>query len=340
MRYFFTCTLLFLLHSKLLAQTAQPHAFDFLNFSPSARITALGGVQAVSDRDSSIISPALWFTNPAVSEPAFDRQLSLGYQPYHADVDYATLTYNHSIGEQGAWGLGVQYLNYGAFDSYDITGLPTGTYQAQEYAIYFNRSHQSGPFRFGINAKFLSSNFGAYGASALLFDAGGMFIHPNYDFTIGLAINNLGLLLNDYTSMSQSRMPTDLKISLAIKPEYMPFRFYLTGFHLINHYGAYYSQDNNEKPGYVNKILRHMSFGGELLLSKSFHVQLGYNHLKRNTLQLEQLAGGAGLSFGFTLRLRFLQLEYARAFYHVAGGFNHLTLNMNLNRLNFKETSR
>ena len=340
MRYLFSCVITSVLFFAGLysvqAQIGSPHAFDFLNLSPSASITALGGVQATASADSAFLSSAAWFTNPAANLPQLHQHLSVSYQPYYAGVDFATLTYSRSIGEKGSWGAGVQYLNYGEIDSYDITGFPLGTFTAQEYALSFNRSHQSGPFRFGINAKWIASSLGSYGASALLFDAGGMFVHPRYDFTLGLAINNLGLLLNDYTSMTQSRMPTDLKIGLTYKPQHMPFRFYLNGYHLIRHYGAYYAADNNEKPGYVNKILRHVSLGGEILLSKSFHVLAGYNHSKRSTLQLEQLTGGAGLSVGFTLRLRFLQLEYARSFYHVAGGFNHFTLNMNLDKLNFK----
>ncbi|WPP49526.1 type IX secretion system protein PorQ [Catalinimonas niigatensis] len=331
------CLLFFVGLHSVQAQIGTPHAFDFLNLPPSASITALGGIQATASADSSILSSAAWFTNPAANQPQLHQQLSVSYQPYYADVDFATLSYSRSIGKKGSWGGGVQYLNYGEIDSYDITGFPLGTFAAQEYAIYFNRSHQSGPFRFGINAKWIASNLGSYGASALLFDVGGMFIHPKHDFTAGLTINNLGLLLNDYTSLSQSRMPTDLKIGLAYKPQYMPLRFYLNAYRLIKHYGAYYIADNNEKPGYVNKILRHMSLGGEILLSRSFHVLVGYNHSKRSTLQLNQLSGGAGLSLGFTLRLRFLQLEYARAFYHVAGGFNHFTLSMNLDKLNYKK---
>lgn len=344
MRYFFTfvttgvitCIVFFISLNQVQAQIGTPHAFDFLNLSPSATITALGGVQATASADSSMLSSAVWFTNPAANQPPLHQQLSVSYQPYYADVDFATLSYSRSIGEQGSWGGGIQYLNYGDINSYDITGFPVGTFTAQEYAIYFNRSHQSGPFRFGINAKWIASNFAIYRASALLFDVGGMFVHPTHDFTLGLTINNLGVLLRDYTSLSQSRMPTDLKVGLAYKPQHMPFRFYLNGYHLIRHYGAYYAADNNEKPGYVNKVLRHVGLGGEILLSKSFHVLVGYNHSKRSTLQLEQLTGGAGLSLGFTLRLRFLQLEYARAFYHVAGGFNHFTMSMHLDKLNFK----
>lgn len=337
MRHFFTLTLLFFCVRPSLAQIGQPQVFDFLNLAPSARITALGGVQAVTAADSNAVANAgAWLINPATHQPSQHQQLSLSYQPYYADVDYATLSYSKATGDQGSWGLGVQYLSYGEIDSYDLTGQPMGTFSAQEYALVFNRSHQSGPFRMGLNAKYVASNIAGFGAAALLFDLGGMFIHPERDLSIGLSLNNLGLLLNDYTSFTRSRLPADLKVGLAFKPRYMPFRFYLAGYNFLTRRDAYFSPDNNEMPGYVNKILRHVSLGGELILSRNFQVLVGYNHLRSNTLQLEQISGGAGLSLGLSLRLRFLQLDFSRAFYHVAGGVSHFTLTADLERLNFK----
>ena len=337
MRHFFTLTLLLFCVWPSSAQIGQQQVFDFLNLAPSARITALGGVQAVTAADSNAATnPGMWLVNPSANQPAQQQQISLSYQPYYADVDFATLSYSRAVGDQGSWGLGVQYLSYGDIDSYDLTGMLLGTFSAQEYAITFNRSHRSGPFRLGLNAKYVASNIAGFGASALLFDLGGLFIHPNRDLSIGLSINNIGLLLNDYTSLTRSRLPTDLKVGLVYKPQYMPFRFYLAGYNFLNQRDAYFSPDNNEMPGYVNKILRHVSLGGELILTRNFQVLVGYNHLRANTLQLEQITGGAGLSLGLSLRLRFLHLDFSRAFYHVAGGVSHFTLTADLERLNFK----
>ncbi|MFP4092278.1 MAG: type IX secretion system protein PorQ [Cyclobacteriaceae bacterium] len=337
MRFFLTKFLLGLSSVSLYAQIGQPQAFQFLNLSPSARITALGGMQVVAAAEdtSAMSAPGGWWLNPALSYQEMDRHLSLSYQPYYADVDYVNLNYTHKMGEKGSWGLGVQYLNYGEIDSYDLTGQPMGTFHSQEYAVVFNRSHQQGPFRMGLNTRLVVSELAGFGASALLFDLGGVFVHPSQDFTAGLTISNVGLMLNDYTSMNRSRLPSDLRLGLAYKPRYMPFRFYMSGYFLLSHGDAYFSAHNNEMPGYVNRILRHTSLGGELLLSRHFHVLFGYNHLKGSTLQLEQLTGGAGISFGFSLRLRFLQLDFSRAFYHVAGGVSHFTLTTDLERLYF-----
>lgn len=335
MRYFLLTAILFLLHRGAYGQVGQPQIFDFLNLSPSAAVTALGGKQAIASGSDSAATllPGIWLTNPATNRHEPAPQLTLSYQPYYADVNYATLTYSQPAKNHGSWGLGVQFLNYGALESYDITGIPLGTFTAQEYALVFNRTHQVGLFCMGLNAKYVSSRVAGYGASALLFDVGGTFIHPVHDLSLGMSINNVGLLLNDYTSSVQSRLPTDLKLGLTFKPRYMPFRLYATGFYFLNQRDAYFHQDNNEKPGYVNRILRHVGLGGEILLGSRLSFLMGYNHLRGNTLQLEQTQGGAGLSFGLSLRLRFLQVDFSRTFYHAAGGINHFTLVADLDKL-------
>lgn len=339
MRYFLLPVFfLACLYGPLFAQLGQPQAFGFLNLSPSARITALGGtlVSPAANDSTALPLASQWLVNPATNRPAESGQLALSYQPYYADVDYVTFTYSQAVRESGNWGLGVQFLNYGNIESYDLTGMALGTFSAQDYAIVFNRSHRVGPFWMGINARYVSSQIGSYGASALLFDIGGVFIHPEQDLSLGISLNYLGLLLNDYTSFTRSRLPGDLKIGLAFKPRYMPFRLYVAGFYFLNQRDAYFSADNNEMPGYVNRILRHLSLGGELILDPNFSFLMGYNHLKGSALQLEQIRGGAGLSFGISIRLRFLQIDFSRTFYHVAGGVNHFTLSTDLESLILK----
>lgn len=337
MRYLLTLVYFFCVTSQLLAQTGLPRAFDFVNLSPSARVTALGGIQVTESAPDSIamLTPSLWLVNPASNREKNGQHVSLSYQPYYADVDMATLSYSRSLDEQGSWGLAVQFLSYGELDSYDLTGQSLGTFSSQEYAFVFNRSHQMGPFRLGLNAKYVASALGGYQASALLFDLGGTYQHPNKDLSISLSFSHIGLLLNDYTSFTKSRLPADLRLGVAFKPRYMPFRFYLTAYRWLNQTDAYFT-NNNEMPGYVNKVLRHLNLGGELILGNNFSFLIGYNHLRSNTLQLEEFRGGAGLSFGLSLRLRSMQLDFSRTIYHVVGGVSHFTLTADLDKIILK----
>ena len=97
-------------------------------------------------------------------------------------------------------------------------------------------------------------------------------------------------------------------------------------------------EDNNplggsEEPGFGEEVFRRMVFGTELLISPNFQLRLGYNHLLRQELKLENAGGGAGLSFGFMFKVKRFEFAYSRALYHVAGGSNTFQLMINTSEL-------
>lgn len=330
--------MLLTLHIQASAQIGSNASFQFLNLNTSARNTALGGTQASMSLDSGSRKDAsLWMLNPAYSHPTLTENVALSYMPYYADVHFTTLSYTHAFEKWGTWAAGIQYLNYGSMEGFDIAGIPQGTFSAQDYAVVINHSQQIGVYRIGGNIKYVTSKIGGYGASAMLLDIGGAFVHPEQDLTVSLLFSNFGFLLQDYTGASNSRLPSDIRISVAFKPEHMPFRFHITGYKFLTDTKAYYQADNEQSPGLLSKSLRHLVFGGEILLSPNFNVRVGYNHLIKSTLQLQQVSGGAGLTFGFMLRIKSLQIDFSREYYHVVGGFSHLTLTADLKQLIFRK---
>src|SRR5690606_18191158 len=184
-----------------------------------------------------------------------------------------------------------------------------------------------GIFTLGANIKFAQSSIDAYAASAVLLDLGGIYAHPEKEFTVGMVIKNFGLVLQDYTQGSSSNLPFDVQIGTTFKPQYMPFRFSVTAYKLTRGDIAYFDsglQGNKEAPGFVDKVFRHITLGTEILLSPNFNLRVGYNHLVRKELRLEETSGGAGFSAGFMFRIKAFEFAYARRFYHVAGGSNNI----------------
>jgi hypothetical protein len=114
----------------------------------------------------------------------------------------------------------------------------------------------------------------------------------------------------------------------------MPFRFHLTAYRLWYAYLAGPAAEPDE--GVVSRIARHFSLGGALLLSKNIEVYGGYNHSIRSSLQLQQIGGGAGLSFGFMFRTRTVRVDFSRSVYHVSGAFNQFSLSLDMQQLFFK----
>ena len=317
-----------------LAQTGGNHTFDFLNLNASTPVMALGGVQIASVPDSGAVNDIhVFLNNPALNGEHLDQQISLTYKPYFADVKFAALSYSQFVNRVGQLGVSVTYLDYGEFAGFDPAGLSTGDFSASAYAITLNYAHQMEPFRIGGNLKLATSSLAGLRATGILLDMGGVYQHPTYDFTVALTINNVGFLLSDYAAGEGSRLPTDARLGITFKPQHMPFRFYLTAYRLWKDF-AVFTMD--EEPGAIAKIARHLSFGGSLLLSRSFQVYLGYNHLTKSTLQLQQISGGAGLSFGAMFRTQTFRLDVSRAIYHISGAFNQFSLSADMNQLIFK----
>ncbi len=317
------------------AQTGGQHTFDFLNLNPSTSVTAWGGVQAAAPADSGAVNDVHRFlSNPALNNEHLNQQVSLSFRPYLADIKLATVSYSHAVANVGEFGGIVSYLAYGEFAGFDPAGLPTGDFSASSYTVALNYAHQIAPFRLGGNLKLASSMIAGLRATALLLDAGGVYQHPTRDLAVGLTITNLGVLLRDYVPGTGSRLPSDVRLGMAFKPQYMPFRFHLTAYRLWYSDLTVVAAEPDE--GVASRIARHLSFGGTLLLGRNFEVYGGYNHSIRSSLQLQQIGGGAGLSFGFMFRTRTIRVDFSRSVYHMSGAFNQFSLSTDVHQLFFK----
>lgn len=317
-----------------LGQIGGKRSFEFLNIPGNARIAALGGVNtSLFDEDVNLM-----LSNPAALHDEVSRHLSLSHLFYYADISHSALTYAHTFDKVGTFGVGLQYMDYGEFESFDEAGANLGTFNAQEYAITVGHSRIQGNFRMGGNIKLAVSNIGPYASSAVMADLGGLFIHPHQPLTIGLSFKNIGFPLRGYTPDAEMELPFDVQLGATFKPEYMPFRFSVTAFNLYLGDITYFDPastigGNQDEPGTVDRVLRHFAFGTELLLSKNVNLRAGYNHLIRKELRLDQASGGAGFSWGLMFRVNTFEFAYTKAYYHVAGGTNYLTLSHDFNEI-------
>jgi len=316
------------------AQIGGQRSLEFLNIPTNARTAALGGVNvSLYDQDVN-----MFISNPALLNAEMSDHFSINYQAYLADINNSTLFYAKNIEKYGLWGFGLRYFDYGDFEGYDATGAPTGEFDASEFAFMISHSHSIGNFGMGGTLKLAHSSIASFGATALMLDLGGTFIHPTRDWTLGLVIKNFGILISDYSDQSDSVLPFDVQLGTSFKPEHMPIRFSFTVYNLHQADIAFFDptgdgEPGKEEPGTVDKIFRHINFGMEVILHKNFNLRGGYNHLLRKELRIQQNSGGAGFSFGFMFRIKAFEFAYTRNLYHPAGGTNYFTLTSNLGAL-------
>lgn len=289
------------------------------------RSAALGGL-AISLADGDISQS---FRNPAILDSVNAGDTFFHINPFFADATFYSAGYSFDINGMKSFSVGLQYLNFGSFDLTDETGQELGTFTASDYVLFLSKAHQLGPFTLGASIKYLNSTIDSYSSSALALDIGGTF-RVNPQWSVALTVENMGVQLSDYTTFSSNSLPFDVRLGTSFKPLYMPFRFTLTSSNLTDENFITSETDNGRSNDAINKVLRRINFGAELLLSQNFQLLAGYNHKRKQELRLEEVGGGAGFSYGVMVRVKRFQFRFSRATYHAAGGTSFISLQTNL----------
>jgi hypothetical protein len=316
--------LLIILTAPVAAQNLEGYSFQSINVPANARLVALGG-KNVSSNDK---DPTMFLSNPGTLNSGMDNNISFSYSPYFAKTNLLNATVTKDFKKWGTWGAGVKYLNYGTFEGYDPAGEFTGKFKASDYSLIITNAHFKNNFSFGASLKYAGSFIAGFSSSAILFDLGGMFIHPKKDFKIGLAINNIGFGLREYTNTADFSMPFDVQIGSSFKPEHMPLRFSIT-LHQLNKFRVV-EEGDGESVSTGQQVLGHVVLGAEILINKNLNLRAGYNYLRRQELK-DDKAGFAGFSLGAMIRIKGIEVAYGRGFFNKTSAQNCFTLIADLN---------
>ena len=320
--------------------------FPFLDLPPSAHLAALGGMNPSTRTDD----PTMLYGNPALLNPDMDGRLALSYVAYMADIKQSTAAYVFNTQKFGRMGVGLTYLNYGSFESYDPAGNSLGTFGVNEYTVGLSDAYTKGKFTFGATAKLAVSSIAGSRSLAGVADAGVVYKHPTADFTAGLVVKNAGYQFVTYPGTDRGHLPLDVQLGATIKPEHMPVRFSLTAHHLQqwdiqyldpNARGTVDASGMEKKPtrSFGDNLARHFTASAALVLGQGLQLRVGYNHLQRRELRLDNTSGSAGLSFGAMIKISTFQLDYTHATLQAAGSSEYITVSRSLDSL-FKKKDK
>jgi hypothetical protein len=310
-------------------QTGGNHTMDFLQLPAHARIAAMGGVNvSLADKDVNF-----FHNNPALAGDTLNGFASAGYQFYVGGVGNALFTYAHNFPTIGQVILGVQHTDYGTIKGYDESGVETADYASGETAILLGRTHQIGNFRLGASLKGAFSSIAGYRAAAVMIDIGGIFKHPVQDLTIGLALKNMGVAVQEFSTSGTMKLPFDVQAGVSLKPEYMPLRFSFTAYQLAKK-NLLYGKDlpPGERPSALQRVFSHLNVGAEILLHRNANILVGYNYLLHHALKWETGNPGAGVSFGFSLFVKPVEIIFSRSAYTVGNAGYSFTLSTDTNQ--------
>jgi hypothetical protein len=346
MMYRFFTSILILLPVIGFSQIGGTQDFSFLLFRKYAKVEALGG-ELVSDRGRDVNS---FWNNPASPTSDVSNWASFSYFPFYSGIKNYMVNFSIDQKKTGIWSGGLNYTDYGSFQGKDDAGNDLGEFSVSSYYTGLSYTYAVEPFAIGGTLKLAHSKIGEYNSTGIFLDLGGQFFHPDKDWVIGLAIQNIGFPVSLYYPGQDFNPPLDIQLGTSFKPEHMPFRFSITAYSLYK-YDIVYLDPNSSKKLDANgnevvdekstfdKVASHFVLGGEFVFSEKFNLRLGYNHLRRSELKIEERSGLSGFSFGFMAKVKSFTFEYTRSFYHVTGGRNLFTIQLNMNPLLSKDLS-
>ena len=92
-------------------------------------------------------------------------------------------------------------------------------------------------------------------------------------------------------------------------------------------------QGDNDKKFVFDKIFRHFVFASQIYIGDYLEVSLGYNHLRRQELNIDKSANGLnGFSIEVGALFNKIQIRYARAYYQNNTAYDQFGLNLQLNK--------
>lgn len=337
---------LFAMAPAIAQVTGGQRAMEYLRLPNSPHISALGGIN-VSNADKDI---AFALQNPALMRPGLHNNLGLNYNFYYSGISLANMQYGYHVPEVNtSFVLGVQYLNYGDFTQTDNLGNQMGDFKANDYTITLGASRQYlEKWRYGAALKYTASSLYDKNAAAIVGDVGISFMDTASLITIGATAKNMGVMINKYNPNNPAEpLPFDLQIGITKRFKYVPLRLMATIHHLyewdiryddpadVQENNLFGNEDTAAKPKtyFTDKLFRHFIFGAEILIGKRLLVSASYNHLHRSELVIQDRTGLAGFAFGLGLDLNKFQVHFAQSYYHIAGPYNEIGLNMSLNKL-------
>ncbi len=90
---------------------------------------------------------------------------------------------------------------------------------------------------------------------------------------------------------------------------------------------------NASSPCRLRNPTSHFTASAALVLGKGLNLRVGYNHLQRRELRLDNTSGSAGLSFGVMLKISTFQIDYTHATLQAAGSSEYFTIARSLDSL-------
>ena len=333
------CSLFVLISVLGFGQSGGLNTLDFLQLVQPARISAIGGANlSVFDGDANMTG-----FNPGLLNGRMHDKVALNFVDYFAGINYGNVSYTYGIDTvvDRVAQVNLMNTNYGAMQYADATGqLTGGSFTANDAVLNLSYAQQlSKQIRGGVTMKFIYSAIESYQAFGVACDLGASYYNEEKELSMGFSVLNIGPNISYSDNGARESLPTQVLFGISKKLKYAPFRLSVT-FENLQKWDLTVQNPNLtpqtdpltgelipvKQPGLLDKAMRHVVIGGEILLTKNFHIRTGFNYRRMRELSLAARPGLVGMSLGLGFRINRFHLSYARSSYHRAGGTNSISI--------------
>jgi len=335
----FACSLFVLISVLGFGQSGGVNTLDFLQLVQPARISAIGGANlSVFDGDANMTG-----FNPGLLNGQMHDKVALNFVDYFAGINYGNVSYTYGIDTvvDRVAQVNLMNANYGTMQYADATGqLTGGSFTANDAVLNLSYAQQlSKQIRGGVTMKFIYSAIESYHAFGVACDLGASYYNEEKELSMGFSVLNIGPNISYSDNGARESLPTQVLFGISKKLKYAPFRLSVT-FENLQKWDLTVQNPNLtpqtdpltgeliplKQPGFLDKAMRHVVIGGEILLTKNFHIRTGFNYRRMRELSLAARPGLVGMSLGLGFRINRFHLSYARSSYHRAGGTNSISI--------------
>lgn len=339
MRKTFFWIVLFLISTPTFSQVGGESVFQFLNLTSSSRQVALGG-EVLTLMDD--VNQPIW--NPSVINPELDRQLSVNYTSYLADINIGSASYAHVISRRfGTIHGSIKYLNYGTLIEADEDGNETGTFKANDIAVSVGYAFNL-PWTnvyMGFNAKLINSTISNFTSNGVATDVAILYYSPYKAYSFTIVARNMGAQIQSFDGTNE-RLPFKVAIGGSYKLKYVPLKWHVTLDNLQQWNVAVPNPSNQtsdlegnvteEKISFFTNAIRHIVVGAELFPDSAINLRAGYNFRRASELKLQNARSFSGISFGFGIRMNKFRFNYAFSKFHAATSSSTFSLQFDLDK--------
>ncbi|MDR2824334.1 MAG: type IX secretion system protein PorQ [Prevotellaceae bacterium] len=304
--------------------------YRFLDFSSSARTTALGGMNvSLSDNDITMA-----FQNPALLTAKTHNMLSLNYANFPAFM-YGTASYGYNIDSRNFLSLGVQYDDYGTIRATNNVNQNEGDFQVKDIALHLSYARAlSDKITIGATVKPIFLVAEQRTSFGLGVDVGMNYVSSNRNFSTGFVFKNIGAQLKGFDSEETGQyteyLPFNIEAGMSWKLKHAPLRFSFTLHDLqkwdLSYHVDYKQSADKKRVSFVDMAFRHSIIGVEFVPSNNFYVALGYNHRRAAELRADGFKSLAGFSVGAGVKISKFHAAFGMAQYQAGLNIYHFTL--------------